>query len=243
MTSCSNIFNDFGFSCSQVRLPRGDDATYISTPFTLAHGKPLDLFLVESGDSICITDDGFSMAEMIASGINLSDRRTWRGLADLAESFGFELDDNGALTSHATHETLSIKLQSILSVFAGVCSWEKERLESRDADLSFYLAVEKKLRAIDDNRKLIPNATKVFGGQSYDFDFQWGDTLVDTVRPHHNAVNAKLRKVTEISLACEEAPDVLFIVDDSGDTNRASKECKVLGVHSRAVLFHQLQAA
>ncbi|HBA34865.1 MAG TPA: hypothetical protein DCZ12_12095 [Gammaproteobacteria bacterium] len=239
MNFCSELTSQLGFHCSAVRSPKGEDMTYISTPFTLAHGKPLDLFLIDSGDHVCITDDGFTIAEMIASGINLTDRRTWRGLSEVASAHGIVMDEQGAFTATVSQDQAGRKLQAMLSVFAGVCEWERERIRTRDADLTFYMAVEEKLRTINADLAIERNVSRSFGDQSYDFDFQWGATLVDTVIPHHSAVNAKLRKIIEISIACDENPDVLFIIDDSDGYSKAKKECQILGAHSRAVLFSE----
>lgn len=242
MSMCQNLAVKLGFYCTEVTTPRNEQCTYISTPFALAHGKPLDLYVIERGADVVITDDGFSIAEMLSSGINLTDLRSWKGIADIARRYGYDLEESGAITVRKPSAEADRWLQAAIGLLAELVAWEAERIAAKDTDMSFHDAVETVLRQHKLNKPVTMGANVLLGGRTYDFDFKWGETYVDVVGISRHSVNAKLRKAVEIKLSESDDAPMLFIVDDRADPLRAQEDCKVLTLHSQAVPFTRFKA-
>src|SRR5690606_24878163 len=163
MNLCQDLAGKLGFYCSQVITKTDARCTYISTPFVLTHGKPLDIYVIDRSDGIVITDDGFSIAEMMAAGINLSDRRSWKGISDIAIRYGFTLEDSGAIVVKVQAKDVEKWLQAGLGLLAELAAWETERIQSKDADMSFHDAVEEVLRRHKLQKPVSTDASAVFG--------------------------------------------------------------------------------
>ncbi|MGX5220276.1 DUF1828 domain-containing protein [Pseudomonas segetis] len=232
---CSDFFAQAGWHCQTINVG-SRPATYISTPITLPGGKPLDFYLIRRGDFIEFTDDGVTLFALRSLGYTLSDKRNWKGLDNLGLKFGFQLSDSGAFEAIFPAVDLDLWGGKILRLMSSIASWEEDRSAEGDTDFSLTDEIEMLLRAKDPQRKIKRNVVMKVGKAEISFDFQWGSTYIDAVAPIPQSVNPRLRKAVLISKADSPA-DILFIVDDRVNQQKAEDEIGVLGGLASTILF------
>lgn len=209
-------------------------AAYISTPIVLPGGKPLDFYLIQRGKLIEFTDDGMTLFALRCIGYQLSDKRNWRGLENIGIKFGFSLSSEGAFEAIFPDSELDDWGGRIVRLFASLAAWEEERESEGDSDFSLTDEVAMLLHAKAPDRQLTRNVTVKLGKTEAVFDFLWGDTYVDAIRPVQQAVNARLRKALLINRG-EEAMKMLFIIDDRSQQEKADDEIAVLGEITKTI--------
>ena len=224
---CSTFFSSSGWHCQAVQAG-GVAATYISTPIVLPGGKPLDFYLIQRGGNLEFTDDGITMFALSGLGYQLGDKRNWKGLENLALRHGFTLTERGSFEAAFLESELPEWGGRIIKFFAAVAAWENERFIEGDTDLSLAAEVEMLLRAKAPGKQLVRNATVTLGRNEVSFDFLWGDTYVDAIRPVAQSVNSRLRKAILVNRS-EEPLKLLFIIDNRDQEERAETEISVLG--------------
>lgn len=231
--NCSTFFAKAGWHCQTIATGSGQ-AMYISTPITLPGGKPFDFYLAARGEYLEFTDDGVTLFALRTLGYPLSDKRNWRGLENIGIKFGFSLNDAGAFEALFPADELDDWNGKIIRLFSAIASWEEDRYAEGDTDFSLTDEVAMLLQAKDPERKLTRNMTVRLGKTEAHFDFLWGDTYVDAVRPIQQAINSRLRKALLINRS-EEKIEVLFIVDDRNQQEKADDEISVLGEFSPTI--------
>lgn len=236
---CSDFFAQSGWHCQTIDAGSGP-ATYISTPITLPGGKPLDFYLIRRGELIEFTDDGIALFALRSLGYTLADKRNWKGLDNLGLKFGFQLSEAGAFEATFPMTELGNWSGRILRLMAAIASWEEDRAAEGDADFSLTDEIEMLLKAKAPDRTIVRNAALKVGKVEMSFDFLWGDTYIDAVAPIPQSVNPRLRKAVLISKVDSPA-DVLFIVDDRRNRQKAEDEMGVLGGLAATVLFSDFQ--
>ena len=116
----------------------------------------------------------------------------------------------------------------MLLLCAEIHAWEKEHSSQGDMDFSLSDHIESILRKMDPDRELQHPVTVEVGRAILEFDFKWGDLFIDAIRPSNQAVNARLRKGILMQRIGEDS-NVLFIVDDRFNAEKARQELSVLG--------------
>jgi len=222
-----------GWHCQIVRA--GDTpATYISTPIVLVGSKPLDFYLIPSGKEIEFTDDGMTLFALRTLGFALEDKRNWRGLENIAIRHGFSLSERGAIESRFPEDDLDIWAGKILRLFATIANWEEDRLAEGDTDFILTREVEMLLRAKNPNLRLDKDVEIKFGKKAATFNFLWGDTYIDAIRPRAQTVNARLRKALLVGRE-DDNIKMLFIVDDRQQPEKAEDEISILAGVGKAI--------
>lgn len=232
--TCQTWAEQAGWRCGSV-THNDDRALYIVTPINFADGKPLDFYIRESAVGYEMTDDGMTLFALRGLGYAVDDRRNWRGIEKLAAQFGFELTEKGVLRATIPDDKLTDFSGRILQFFAGVVAWEAERFRDADSDFSLTREVERILRLKDSKLSLVRNVT--VPANDVTFDFQWGETYIDAIKPTAQAVSARLRKAILIGAVDDDQIKVLFIVDDRADRAKATKEMAVLAHVARTVRY------
>lgn len=238
-TGCSDFFAQAGWHCQTIDSGSGP-ATYISTPITLPGGKPLDFYLINRGALIDFTDDGIALFALRSLGYTLCDKRNWKGLDNLGLKFGFHLSDAGAFEATFPASELNTWSGKILRLMSSIASWEEDRSAEGDTDFSLTDEIELLLRAKAPAREIVRNAPLKVGKVEIIFDFRWGDTYIDAVAPIPQSVNPRLRKAVLISKV-DSPVEVLFIVDDRGNKQKAEDEIGVLGGLAATILLSDFQ--
>jgi hypothetical protein len=239
MKNCQNFMSILGFYCNTIQRPDGE-ILYISTPFTLLGGKPIDIFIIERESKYIVTDDGFTMLELRESGFNLDKRTSWRGLSNLAVSFGFELSQEGAFFTYCNKAELRNSLKKFLHLASSICQWEVEKSSEDDKDFSLYFEVEALLKSHKDKRKLINYPSIIYGEKTFEFDFKWGEDYVDAIKPNQQAVNSRLRKSIQFH-GYDTESNIIYIIDDRENYEKAIEERSILGGVSQSILLSDLR--
>lgn len=95
------------------------DAIEISTPFLDSHNDYIQLYVLQRNNSIIITDDGFTISDLIMSGCDLSSNRRKDILQGILNGFGVKFNGK-ELYVEATERSYPQKkhmlLQAIISV-------------------------------------------------------------------------------------------------------------------------------
>lgn len=232
---CQFLRANNGWHCQPME-GRGEETLYVSSPILLADGKPIDFYLIRRGSNLVFTDDGLTLFALRNYGLELDSKRNWKGLEAIAEGFGFKLDDDGSINALFPEARLAWWMNRVLRLFCGIAEWQKERFDQDDVDFGLTEEVERLLRLKAPNRPLKTNPRVKLKGVDYAFDFQWGDTLVDAIAPSAQSVSARLRKAILATQGSEEL-NLLFILDDRFDRDRADRELPVLGAVAQTILL------
>lgn len=228
--SCVDLLTKTGWHCAPVRMG-AREALYVSTPLTMRDGKPYDFYIEQHGATIVLDDDGLTMFSLRGMGYPMDDGRSWRGLRSIAESLGCSLGDDGAFCTTSDESRLADATARMLRLFCAISSWEEEKCDSKDIDLTLTLEVERLMREKAPLRLITNDPVFEVQGNQIRFDYLWGDTYVDVVAAQARSVNPRLRKAI---LTKSEAP-ILFIVDDRDSIKKADQEVALLGAVAQAV--------
>lgn len=238
--NCDLFFHQAGWHCAPLEF-NGHRMLYVSSPITLAQGKPLDFYLIDRGELYELTDDGITMIALRSSGFALDDKRNWRGLANLAAAQGFDMEDDGSFSVVFEKAALPLWSDRLMRLLVGLSQWEDDRFREGDQDFAFTAEIEMLLRAKDPGRKLEKGPVIEVNGSDLNFDFLWGRTYVDAVKPVANAVNSKLRKALLLNRESIEGVDALFILDDRANKEKADSEIAVLGGVAKAIRYSDFE--
>ncbi len=225
---CSAYFKQAGWHCATLSNAHGTDTLYVSTPIVLSGGKPLDFYVQLQGSKVVLTDDGITMFALRSLGFDFSNKRYWKGLEKIAKRHHFSLSENGAFEAEFDNEKNIAWGGDMLLLCAEIHAWEKEHSTQGDMDFSLTEHVESLLRRMKPDRDLQHPVVVDVGRATLEFDFKWGRFFVDAIRPSSHMVNARLRKGI-LMQRIEEDANVLFIVDDRFNTEKARQELSVLG--------------
>lgn len=224
-----------GWRCVPIE-GRGEDVLYVSSPISLSGGKPLDFYLVSRGDFIFFTDDALTVFALQSAGIEVSTRKNLKGVEAIVEKMGFSLEKDGAIEAIFPRAHAEWWIGMAVRMFSSIVDWQGERFEQHDQDFSLTDEVERILREKDPVRKITFSPKLSIRGGEYGFDFMWGETYIDAVSPTAQSVSARLRKAIMATQQDDEI-DMLFILDDRFDSDRANRELPVLGQVARTVRF------
>lgn len=222
-----------GWHCQRLE-GRSQETLYVSTPVLLADGKPLDFYLLRRGKNLTFTDDGLTLFALQNGGIEFGDRRQIKGLENIAERLEFTITDAGTIEALIPEDQLAWWMSRVLRMFVGIAEWQVERIAQRDTDFALTDEVERLLRMKAPDRILLATPNVKLKGLDYSFDFLWGSTYVDAINPSPQSVSARLRKAI---LAAQEDTeiDLLFILDNRFDPEKADRELPVLGQVARTI--------
>lgn len=237
---CTEFFKASGWRCATVPVSEHTACLYVSLPVSFSTGRPCDVYILEeTSGRLTLSDDGDTLSHFHSAGFELNDKRRWRGLVDIANNHGLELTSEGELTATFPREKLPEVINHLLQFFSAIIAWEKERFEAGDQDYSLTQEVERLLHILEPDREVTPSPTLATPSGSVSFDFKWGDTYVDAIRPNAQSVNSRLRKA--VMIQGEETPDVLFVIDDRLSRAKAQSELGVLGTLARTTLLSDMQ--
>lgn len=224
-----------GWRCSPIS-GRAENVLYVSSPLSMSGGKPFDFYLVNRGDFIFFTDDGLTLFALQTAGIEISSRKNLKGIEAIVEKMGFSLESDGSIEAIFPRAHAEWWIGMSLRMFALIADWQADRYEQHDQDFSLTQEVERILREKEPNRKITFNPKLTIRGGEYGFDFMWGETYVDAIFPTAQSVSARLRKAI-MAIQQDDEIDMLFILDDRFDGDRADRELPVLGQVARTVRF------
>lgn len=92
----------------------------ITTPYLDRHNDYIQIYLREIGGEYVLTDDGYTIADLIQSGCSLDSPRRKALLHSTLNGFGVQLSDDSALEVKATPDTFALRKHSLLQAILAV---------------------------------------------------------------------------------------------------------------------------
>lgn len=226
-------------TCQPVQTPRGA-MHYVSLPYSLTNGACLSVYVIEQHDGYLVTDDGKTIFSMQCNDINLSDRRRWTALRNVAARHGFEMSEGGAIKKHYARSRITEISADVLMLMADVVNWEASVQETGDYDLSLHSRVEELLTAIYHTKPEASHPVTGPHGARYTFDFYVNELHIDAFKPHALTTGSKLRKLHDLSRLDHEMK-FLMVLDDRYDANKASVEMGIFSNLAQCTLVSSLE--
>lgn len=240
--SCLNFFQLMGWHCKPLSIT-GQHVTYFSTPLILPGGKPLDFYIQEDGEFFLFTDDRLTLVSLSAIGYSFENRGSWKGIANIASKYGFEMSHQGEITAKFHKTDIATQGQNILMLLSEVILWEEERRAlSESSDQGFLDEIEQILKLTNPDILIERNPRLDVDSTILEFSFKWGTLYIDGVKPIAQSINSRLRKALLAEKVLDDA-QLLFVVDDRLSPAKAIDELNVLGKVASATLLKNFKAS
>lgn len=234
--SCDQLIERLGFECRQL----SDSVISVATPFSFADGESIGFYLEDRTSEVIVSDNGDTLFHLRNVGFDLSDRRRWRPLKQLAEIHGLELRDSGEIAGSTSKEETPHLIARYVTAMLSIVDFEREQLGIPEEIDQFIQEVEFYLHAWKPQASLVHLPTvKGMSGRSHIFHFEFDGTLVDAARPHSNKTGSILRKAADLGLAGVSTP-IMIVMDDRVDPERARIETEILSSMVSVLSFEQL---
>lgn len=235
---CQELLSN-SMTCQVVSTARGQ-MQYLSLPYHFSDGSCLSAYVIEQEHGYLVTDDGSTVFKIMCNDIDLSDRRRWQPLKNIASRYGFDLNDSGSLRKQYAHDAVSDIPRELLLMMGELVNWEVSIHETGDYDLTLHTHVEELLISIYRSQ---PESNKVVTGPhgaKYSFDFYVGGTYIDAFKPHAITTGSKLRKLHDLARLDSEMR-FLMVIDDRFDPDKASSEMGIFSDIASATLVTSLE--
>ena len=203
----------------------------------------MGFFLSREENTFCFDDEGLTIFALRNQGVDLHDRKNWRGLIAIADQLGFNLDQNGVFRKYFSEDQIIVNFSLITRLVASIADWHQERRVQQDEKFKLTDEVERLLRSKGDGDNLEVNPKINVKGTSYYFDFFWRGTYVDAIKPRARSTGAALRKsilMRPVELAGEAR--FLVVIDDRDFPKKAKEEASVLGQVVKTMNYTNLEA-
>lgn len=239
MFTCENLSQISGWQCA--RAP--DESLFISSPVLLRDGTPLGFFLSFEDNVAHFNDEGITIFALGNQGLDMGDRRNWRGLESIASNLGFRIGEDGNISMDFPAAESRYWFGHITRLLGEISAWEQERIDQSDTQFSLTREVERLLRLKAPSRKLTAPARAKLDDKVIEFDFQWGDTYIDAIPPAARSTSARLRKAIMARPLELHGEKVLIIVDDRTQPEKAREEIAILARVCIAMSFTAFEAS
>lgn len=237
MNTCEGLMKRLGFDCRLV----GDTTIGVSTPFSFIDGQPIGFYISESNLEIRITDNSDTLAHFAAIGYDITDRKKWKGIKQLVETFGFQMLDTGEIIGSAPVAEQHWLVMKYLSAMLAVVDFEREYIGVPEELEQFVQEVEMYLRAWKPNTPPMPYPVlQGHSGRIYKFHFEQDGKLIDAVRPHGSRTGSLLRKAADV-LHAGEKKEILIVMDDRELKEAAIIESDILSTMISVMPFSRLE--
>lgn len=234
--SCEELFGRMGFSCSK----RGNNTYRIDTPISFPNGEPISLYFIDRGNSVLVSDNADTLFHLSSVGMDLSDRKKWRGVSQIANTFGIKLENTGAVTGLALASGAHDLVARFIGAMLAIAEMEREYVGLTDEMALFIDEVEMHLRVWKPNESIerYPQI-KGHSGRVHTFHFHFGNELIEAAKPHSNKTGSILRKAADIQNAAIPL-GIMIVMDDREDPERAKAETDILSTLVKVLPFSRL---
>jgi len=233
--NCDGLLQRLGFECRMVK----NSVIAVGTPFAFADGEPIGFYLYDAGDAISISDNADTLAHLAGVGMDISDKRTWRGIKQATDDHGLELRDTGEIAGKAAKNGETYLITRYMSAILSIVGQERELLGLTDEQSQYVSEVEMYLRAITKTPLILLPRVKGHSGNSHEFHFQRDGELVEAARPHGGRTGSILRKSLDV-LNAGNVKSILVVMDDREDPERAKVETDILATSVSVLAFTRL---
>jgi len=234
--SCEELFKRMGFECAR----REGGVYVINTPLSFPDGEPISLYFVERENSVLVSDNSNTLVHLRSIGIDVSDRKKWRGMRQIISSFGLTLGDSGEVTGGALLKGAHNLVARYLGAMLAIGDMEREHMGLSDEMAHFLDEVELHLKAWrpDDALTYRPEI-RGHSGRTHTFHFQLGEEVIDAAKPHSVRTGSILRKAADLQNSSSPL-QVMVVMDDRDDPERAKAETDILSTLVKVLPFSRL---
>ena len=237
--NCDKLQEIIGMRCNPV-----GEAVEVITPFTFMDGNAFEIFAQSRGSIVHFFDDGFTLVHLHSAGIDLgADKKRWKPLKNIAESYGVTLSDDGVFEITSSLASASDGFARIVSTLFGIATWEKEQASINTYAEFLIEEAALYLQAWKPNVPFIKRPAPLIGlsGRKLKFDFQLGNQYIDAVSAHSNSTGSELRKILDFHAGPgSKDKEVLVIVDDRVNPEIAKEEISVISQIANTWAFSAL---
>lgn len=233
--NCQLLANKFALDCTPLRTTRGEEAFELGTPFAFADGAAINVYAIPHSDALELTDNGDTMLHLTSLGMAAWHKSKLASLQRLIEPFGMTLTEQGEIKTFGKADHAALLMAQFISGILAIAQMERTALGVPDKADNLADEVEMLLRSWKPQLPLARSPqVKGISGHEYDFDFMFGDELVDVLVPHHNATGGIMRKLGDV-LSAPGQHKALVIVDDRNEQQRAETELQIISMLARAI--------
>lgn len=228
------------YHCRETQCLDGATALEIGTPFAMAGGSPITLYLIDQGSTVLLSDNGDTLANLSATGIDPF--RSLPALRRKTQRYGLTLTSQGAFETITRADAAAWALAQSISGLIQVADWGADAMRTRRPPVDLAQEALPYIVARD-NRAIVERNRAVIGASNttHVFDIRHGADLIDVIAPKAQATGAEMRKVGDVQNGpFAEGLRPLIIVDDRYDPIRAAQELAILASIARSMPFSGL---
>jgi hypothetical protein len=218
-TECQRFIDDYLLWLKQeIKLTAEQDTCHVSTPFLDRHNDAIEIYLEKNNGSIRLTDDGYTIRDLRATGLEFTTPKRRAHLASVLYGFGIR-QEGDELYVEASREDFPQKkhnlLQAILAVNDMFVMAEEHVLSLFKEDVALFLELHR-IPAFSD--------FKLSGKSGFDhkFDFGLPRTTKKPQRVLQTINNLSKENATSLAFAVEDIRsirpdplDALVLINDS----------------------------
>lgn len=234
--ACEDLLKRMGFGCEQ----RQGGFYVVETPMSFPDGEAINFYLREHESAVLLSDNADTLFHLRNVGMDVSDRKRWRGVRQIVSAFGMNLDERGEITGEAA----PIGTQNLVSRYIGamlaISDMEREFLGISEELANFINEVELHLRAWKPKEELTHRPAVVgHSGRTHYFHFRQAGDLIDAARPNSIRTGSILRKAADIQNT--KAPlKIMVVMDDRDYPEKAAAETDILSTLVSVLPFSRL---
>ena len=225
------------FDCRPVPTLDGKSCLEIGTPFSLPDGSAINLYLVEHGSHIRISDNGDTLFQLHGMGLDVWQPQRFAALREHAAGLKLHLEKNGELFTLANADSAAAGFAVAMAGLIGISQWAAEKMGEPAPSVDLVAKMQPFIVARNPSASLVRNF-QVQGASrvKHKFDFRHGSDLIDVIPANAISTGGVMRKVGDvINGPFSEGLEPLIIVDDSTDPERAAAEIGILSALTRAM--------
>lgn len=221
---CDTLFKRMGFHWRQ----RSDGTYRVFTPFNFEGGEPIGLYLSEGNSIARVSDNANTIFHLRGIGLDVSDRRRWKWIASVVETFNMRLERTGEIVAEGSIESTSALISNYIGAMLALADAERDALYVAPESESYVDEVAGYLGLWRPNDRMVRSVlAKGHSGRDHLFHFKLGEELIDAAKPHSSRTGAILRKAADVQNS-QSSASILVVMDDREDPERASAESDIL---------------
>ncbi|MEJ7804848.1 MAG: DUF1828 domain-containing protein [Telluria sp.] len=215
----------------------------IGTPFSLADGSAINLYVEQLGPQhILISDNGDTLMQMSAAGIDVWSNSRLKAIRLAISGHKLALNDRGDIRMVAQVDQGPLAFAQAITGMLALNRWIQDQLQVVVADHDLAAEAEPYILARNPLAKIIRNV-HIQGASRmvHAFSLRHDHDLIDVIAPSPQSTGAVMRKVGDVVNGPFVEPYApLIIVDDRYDPYKADKEISILASIVRTQSFSQL---
>jgi hypothetical protein len=237
-----------GFGCEQLE---GDDPIMaLDTPFGFYGGDPFVVYAeyLGGGDQIRFFHAGETLFHCFCRQISSFHLRNYQVVKAAIKQPGINVTHEGEIEGTFDVSSMASGFASYIDALLGLARWEFDNAGTDFAVREPSLIHETRLylNAMKPDVPAIKSAFRTTGvsGRDYGFDLSQGNTQIDVISCHRNALSLELYKLVDLrGNGLTANTPIIVVVDDRLLPEQADREVAVIGQYAEAWPMRKLMEA